>query len=143
MLTINPSEVILTIINFFLLFFLLRHFLYKPIIKFMDERKKGIEEKMELEKKSRDELAHLDESMERSAAQTTADAGVLVAQERARLEERGKLLLQESREQVDANRKVAAASAAEAGEREKLHVNGHIDELAKLLADSLLKAESS
>ncbi|MCQ2557878.1 MAG: hypothetical protein MJ135_02050 [Oscillospiraceae bacterium] len=38
MLSINPSEVIWTIVNFFLLFFLLNRFLYRPLLRFMDER---------------------------------------------------------------------------------------------------------
>ena len=38
MLSINISEVILTVLNFFLLYFLLKRFLYTPLIRFMDER---------------------------------------------------------------------------------------------------------
>ena len=39
MLSINISELVLTVISFFLLLFLLKHFLYDPLIRFMDERK--------------------------------------------------------------------------------------------------------
>lgn len=39
MLSINFSELFWGIFNFFLLLFLLNRFLYKPLIKFMDDRK--------------------------------------------------------------------------------------------------------
>ena len=43
MLSINISELIWTIINFFLLFFLLKRFLYDPIIRFTDARRARID----------------------------------------------------------------------------------------------------
>lgn len=138
MLTLNPSELILTIFNFFLLFFLLKIFLYDPIIKFMDERKNGIEEKMELEKNALAALAELDKSMDRQRRQVLADARNIIAQAKADTEERGKLLLQQSKEQSALNRKKAAVSAAMVSEREQQRVCRHIDRLAHLLANSLL-----
>ena len=43
MLSINISELIWTIINFFLLYFLLKRFLYKPICEHMDARQARID----------------------------------------------------------------------------------------------------
>ena len=37
-MSINLSEVILTVVNFIVLMLLLNQFLYKPVVKFMDER---------------------------------------------------------------------------------------------------------
>ena len=38
MLSINISELVLTILNFLLLWFLLNKFLFKPVIRFTEER---------------------------------------------------------------------------------------------------------
>lgn len=141
MLTINPSEIILTIINFFLLFFLLRTFLYRPLIKFMDERKKGIEEKMELEKGALETLAQLDEDMDRQRSKALVEAGDIVAHAKHEMEENGKLLLQNSKDRAALNRKKAAVSAAMVSEREKLKIDSNIDRLAHVLAESLLDAQ--
>lgn len=141
MLTINPSEIILTIINFFLLFFLLRTFLYRPLIKFMDERKKGIDEKMELEKGALETLAQLDEDMDRQRSKALVEAGDIVARAKHDLEENGKLLLQNSKDRAALNRKKAAVSAAMVSEREKLKIDSNIDRLAHVLAESLLDAQ--
>ena len=53
MLSINISELIWTVINFFLLFFLLRHFLYKPICEHMDARQARIDAGLEKEREAR------------------------------------------------------------------------------------------
>ena len=47
MLSINISELVLTIISFFLLLFLLNKFLYQPVLKFMKERKPFIHATLE------------------------------------------------------------------------------------------------
>ena len=43
MISINISELIWTVINFFLLMFLLNRFLYKPVISFMEKRQARID----------------------------------------------------------------------------------------------------
>ena len=43
MLSINPSELIWTILCFLALLFLLNRFLYQPLVRFMDERKARID----------------------------------------------------------------------------------------------------
>jgi len=141
MLTINPSEIILTIINFFLLFFLLRTFLYRPLIKFMDERKKGIEEKMELEKGAVKALEQLDAELACQRKNAAAEAGNMLVQAKHEMEESGKRLLQGSKEQLSINRKRAAISAAMVSEREKLKIDSNIDRLAHVLAESLLDTQ--
>ena len=50
MLSINFSELIWTIINFFLLYFLLKRFLYDPITRFMDARRERLDEALEKER---------------------------------------------------------------------------------------------
>ena len=52
MLSINISELVLTAISFFLLFFLLKRFLYTPLISFMDQRRARIEEGLDQEKQA-------------------------------------------------------------------------------------------
>ena len=52
MLSINFSELFWGIFNFFLLLFLLNRFLYKPLIKFMDDRKARIDAGLDEEKKA-------------------------------------------------------------------------------------------
>lgn len=50
MLSINISELVLTILNFLLLWFLLNKFLFKPVIRFTEERQSRINAGLEAEK---------------------------------------------------------------------------------------------
>lgn len=51
MLSINISELVLTVLNFLLLWFLLNKFLFKPVIRFTEERQARINAGLEAEKK--------------------------------------------------------------------------------------------
>ena len=62
MLSINPSETIWTILGFFVLLFLLNQFLYKPLIRFMDERRARIDAGLNEEREAQ---AALDEEAQR------------------------------------------------------------------------------
>ena len=44
MLSINVSELIWTVVNFFLLYFLLKRFLYTPVVRFLDARQARLDE---------------------------------------------------------------------------------------------------
>ena len=56
MLSINPSELIWTIINFFLMLFLLKHFLYTPVSEFMEKRQAKIDAGRAEERRAEEEL---------------------------------------------------------------------------------------
>ena len=53
MLSINPSELIWTVLGFLVLLFLLKRFLYDPLTRFMDERsarvQAGLDERRRME----------------------------------------------------------------------------------------------
>ena len=70
MLSINFSELIWTIINFFLLFFVLKRFLFDPVSRFMDERQAKIDAGLEAERAAQAEL----EANARELAEEKANA---------------------------------------------------------------------
>ena len=80
MLSINISELIWTVINFFLLFFLLRHFLYKPLCAHMDARQARIDAGLAEEKAAKDALAAEDARLEQEKQAAREDAQALLQQ---------------------------------------------------------------
>ena len=58
-MSINVSEVIWTIVCFFALLFVLKKFLFDPLIKFMDQRQANIDQSLE---KGREARQRKDES---------------------------------------------------------------------------------
>lgn len=63
-LGIQPIQLVTQIINFVVLVFLLKKFLYKPILKMLDERKKKIEEGLHSAQEMKKELAQNQEKQE-------------------------------------------------------------------------------
>lgn len=47
MVDINPWEILMQMVNFLILLWLMKKFLYKPLISFLDKREKEIEENIE------------------------------------------------------------------------------------------------
>lgn len=138
MLTINVSEVILTVINFFLLYFLLNRFLYTPLIRFMDERQARIAAGEDVRKRALDAAheseAHMDEELRKSREEAMRITAGAAGSEDSELAERGRLLhesrhraAQESRERIELLRR-----------EESAELNAKSGALAQLLASRLL-----
>lgn len=96
MLSINISELIWTIINFFLLFFLLRHFLYQPICRHLDARQARIDEGL---------------AKEREAMETLQAEDARIDEELQAARERGRILLQQTEAQAAADQEESLRQA--------------------------------
>ncbi len=63
MININYSDLIFSIVNFLVLLILLKIFLYKPLVNFMEKRKEGIANSLAEAAASREESVQLHERM--------------------------------------------------------------------------------
>ena len=138
MLSINISELVLTAISFFLLFFLLKHFLYDPLIRFMDERNARIEEGLDAEKQALAAVQANEMLLEARRKESMDQAKHIVEQARNADEQRREAALQQARQSAEESRSRAREEVCrfQAGEAGKLKADE--DELAALLADRLL-----
>lgn len=141
MLSINFSELVWTIINFFLLFFVLKRFLFNPISRFMDSRQARIDEGHEAEREAaqaaaENEVRLLEERQEqREEARQLINNAAQAAQER-----RDQAVLQAQNKAGDAAR-LAGEALEEQRRRETEQLAAREDELAALLAQRLLEKE--
>lgn len=83
MLSINISEVIWTVINFFLLMFLLKKFLYTPIINFMDARNERIEAARSAKLEAEANAASVQEAIDADREQSRAKARSIIGEARS------------------------------------------------------------
>ena len=99
-MSINVSEVIWTIICFFALLFVLKKFLFDPLIKFMDQRQAGIdaglEKGREAQRKKEENAAALRESWK----ERSAEAKQLIAEGKAADEEERSRVLEAAHAQA-------------------------------------------
>lgn len=141
MLSINFSELIWTIINFFLLYFLLKRFLYDPITRFMDARRERLDEALEKEREAQARVAENDEQIEQEKELRRVEAKKLIAEAAEADKSR-------SAEAAKAERASDCAAMAETeerlaaeSEREKAELDARTKELAAALAQQLLHGE--
>ena len=114
---IHLPDLIFAIINFVVLLLLLRIFLYKPLLKMMDERKKSISEALDAAADARLEVAETRYLIQTELAQANAKAEELLAAARAQSEELKEEILSQARAEALA---ISAKAQAEiAREREE------------------------
>lgn len=142
MLTINISELILTVINFFLLLFLLKRFLYTPLITFMDERRGRIEQGFvqEQEALAAVQKKELEADIQRKEC---LDAARVILSEAQIVDEKHHMeVIAQAKADTIRKKEEAKKFATEANRKESLQLSEHKDRLADLLAKRLLCAEN-
>lgn len=138
MLSINLSELVLTIISFFLLLFLLNKFLYTPVLKFMRERQARIDAGLEKERAANAEAAENEKRIEDAKTQRREEAKAILAKQRTddgrAHEECAKQLLKDSAKERQEARVRVEAMTKDA----KAKLDTEKDELANALAERLI-----
>ncbi len=138
MLSINISELVLTAVNFFLLFFLLRHFLYAPLISFMDQRRARIEEGLDQEKQALAAVQANELLLEAKRKESMDQAKSIVDQAQRGDEQRREKLMEQAWNDAAQARDRAKAQVRDLRETETEKLKAGEAELAALLADRLL-----
>ncbi len=112
---IDSFTVIAQIVNFLILVFLLKHFLYGPIISAMDKREEKIRSRLEDAQKKREAAEEERSGYEKERKQIEGQREKLLEEAREAAEQRRKELLEEAREAAHDRRR----QWREALEREK------------------------
>ena len=140
MLSINPSELIWTILGFLMLYFLLSRFLYRPLVSFMDARRARIDAGLNEEKQAQEALEEDAERLEQARVQELYASREQLLKEKERDEDRCAETVRQARESAarlnEQGRQEADTirAAAEQG------LSQRKDELAERLAQHLLSA---
>lgn len=135
MLSINFSELIWTIINFFLLYFLLKRFLYKPICEHMDARQARIDEGLSKEREAKAALHAADLRLEEEQLAAREEARALLQRTEAET-------ARESEETIRAARREARENEGRSREQMQEQIrqeHARLAEAEPALADSLAR----
>ncbi len=138
MLSINFSELFWGIFNFFLLLFLLNRFLYKPLIKFMDDRKARIDAGLDEEKKALEEEQANNDGIEAALDEKRVEAKSIIEKAGAENKVSHSQAISEARSDAEKTVLDARENAAKVEKQLEERVKQQSQELARLLADKLL-----
>ncbi len=141
MISINLSELIWTVINFFLLLFLLNRFLFKPVTAFMANRQARIDAGLREEQAAKEDIEKNNERLQEEKAKSREEAKELLARNSEELEKHGAEALQEARLASVQNRKQLEEALADKQEKTGEQLREAAPELAAILTERLLGEE--
>lgn len=141
MLSINFSELIWTIINFFLLFFLLKRFLFDPLCRFMDARQAKIDAGFDAEREAQAALKAGEDELAEQKREARSEAAALLSAAADADQKRAQEAWLRAKDEAEAAQKAGEAALQERQEREREALKAGEGELAALLAARLLGKE--
>jgi F-type H+-transporting ATPase subunit b len=143
MLNFDPVTLIATAINIFILFFILRAILFKPITKFMNERSAKIADDLDKATKDREDARRLLDSYDNKLKAAAEEADEIIRAARQSGEKRAEELVCEAR--VEAASLIDAARKQIAGEQQAAYIafRTEASRLVLAAAGKLLERELS
>lgn len=137
-LQISVPEFILTIISFFLFMFLLKKFLFKPVLSFMDARKARIDAGLAEGKKARAELEDNKAKLAEELAQTGAQARGIINSARSEAEKAKSEVLASAHAEAEALHKNVRERVKQEETAAVSEIDESLPELVAVLSDRLV-----
>lgn len=135
---LNGKLLLIQAVNFGVLLAALTYFLYKPLMRTMDERRSKIEEGVRAADAAAQRLAAADEESKQIVGTGAREAEGLVAAARIRAEEKGTEIVKVSEAKADALLKDASARAEESKRKALAESEKEIAKAAMLAAEKIL-----
>lgn len=114
-LGIDPKLLFAQAVNFFLVLWALNRFVFRKLLSFLEERKKKIEQGLELRDRAEKEVAQIGNARHRALQEVKKEAEAVLSETRDLARQREQELLKAAKEQKDA----ILLKAREQGERDK------------------------
>ena len=135
---LDLSEMIWTIINFLLLMFLLKIFLYTPLLKFMDAQKARIDEGIAEGEKAGEAKEENAKQLAENLQKSSIEARRILSESRAADERTKAVILNRANESAASMRSSANRRIAEEEEAARKDVGKSLPELVSVLTFHLL-----
>ncbi|HIR85989.1 MAG TPA: ATP synthase F0 subunit B [Candidatus Limivicinus faecipullorum] len=139
MLTINISELLLTVLSFFILMFLLNKLLFKPVISFREQRQKGIDDCFEQERQAKEKLAETQKDLDCRRSESLKQAESIMADARSKAQQEAENIAKQAESQAEEKMQQAAREAEELRKAGGEALEEQRRQLAADLADRLCR----
>ena len=136
MLNLSVSNLVITVINIFVLYLLLRKFLYKPVMGIIEKRNEMIQTQLENARQTEENALQLKTQYENSLSDAHAESLKIVEKSRARAQEEYSRIVKEADEK--AGKIIEQAQKTVESDREKA-VRGMEKEVAGLAMAAVSK----
>ena len=139
MLTINISELLLTILSFFALMFLLNKLLFKPVISFRAQRQKRVEGCHEQERQAEEKLAETRRELDERRALSLKEAENILVQGRTQAQAEADRTTRQAHAEAESTMRRAEDEARSLREAGGKAIEEKRRQLAQSLADRLCR----
>ena len=139
MLTINISELLLTVLSFFILMFLLNKLLFKPVISFREQRQKGIDDCFEQERQAKEKLAETQKDLDCRRSESLKQAESIMADARSKAQQEAENIAKQAESQAEEKMQQAAREAEKLRKAGGEALEEQRRQLAAYLADRLCR----
>ncbi len=137
MLTINISELLLTVLSFFVLMFLLNKLLYKPVISFREQRQKRMDDCRRQEELAKEKLAQTRKELDCRRSDSLKQGEDMLSQARVQAQQEAEEIAKQAELQAEEKMQQAARDAEELRRAGSKALEEQHGKLAAVLADRL------
>ena len=136
-LGIDIKILIAQIVNFLIVLFLLKKFLYGPILSMLDERKTKIDQGLKDSEKAKEMLNNVEIETDKKNEKAFNDAKILVENAKKEAAEKSALIIKKANSDADEIMRKAQVEANEAKDKALLSAKGEIGSLVALALDKI------
>lgn len=101
MISINPYEIVMQIVNFSVLFFLLKRFLFKPLVEFLDSREAQIQRSLDNAKQSKASAEQLLQDQEAALKESRLEVREMRKQAERSIQEEREAVFSKTRQDIE------------------------------------------
>lgn len=140
-ISVNLWQILISLANLLLIFFILKKFLFKPVKKVMDKRQAMVEEQFAVAKAAEDKALADKAAYEQKLATAQAKADSILKAADATAREHGDRLVAEAKEKAASILRQAEADAALEHKKAEEAIRAEIVEVSTQLAEKMLRRE--
>lgn len=140
-LTIDPVTMIATLINTLILFLVLKHFLFKPVNKILDERKQNVEETYRQADEKLTEAARLENEYTEKLANAKEESAEIVKNATKRAQTRSDEIIAEAKKEASSLMVKANADIEKEKKRAVNQIKDEISDIALAVAEKVVEKE--
>ncbi|MEK7542087.1 MAG: F0F1 ATP synthase subunit B [Patescibacteria group bacterium] len=137
-LGINGKLLFVQAVNFLIILFLLNKFVFPKVLGFIEQRKKRIEEGLELTERAKHEMQRIEEARHRELEKARKEADVLLNQAKTEAQEKEHAMVAEAKNRAEEIAQRAKEDAARTKVDALKEAKGEISKAALFFAEKVL-----
>ena len=140
-ISINIWQILISLINLFLLFLIIKKFLFKPVKKVLEQRQADIDESYEAARLANDEAQRNRDELEKQLSEANDRADEILQNATENAKYRGEKIIEEAQERADSIIRVAQNEAELERKKASDSIKREIVDVSSTLTEKMLERE--